>query len=60
VPHNLVETKIRSKKKLVMQLDRDVRVCGVLFLGSLDTPCLGFSSSFLRGVMLHIYFFYAL
>jgi hypothetical protein len=31
VPHNVVEPKTGSKEKLVMQLDRDVQVCG-LFL----------------------------
>jgi hypothetical protein len=28
VPHDVVEPKTGSKKKLVMQLDRDVQVCG--------------------------------
>jgi hypothetical protein len=31
VPHDVVEPKIGSKKKLVMQLDRDVQVCGIYF-----------------------------
>jgi hypothetical protein len=35
VPHDVVEPKTRSKKKLVMPLDRDVQVCGVfLFIFS--------------------------
>jgi hypothetical protein len=29
VPHDVVELKTGSKKKLVMQLDRDVQVCGI-------------------------------
>jgi hypothetical protein len=29
VPHDIVEPKIGSKKKLVMQLDRDVQACGI-------------------------------
>jgi hypothetical protein len=29
VPHDIVEPKTRSKKKLVMQLDLDVQVCGI-------------------------------
>jgi hypothetical protein len=32
VPHDVVEPKTGSKKKLVMQLDRDVQVCGIIFL----------------------------
>jgi hypothetical protein len=32
VPHDVVEPKIGSKKKLVMQLDRDVQVCGIFCL----------------------------
>jgi hypothetical protein len=40
VPHNVVEAKTRSNKKLVMQLDRDVQVCGIfLFVSFLSTPC---------------------
>jgi hypothetical protein len=49
VPHNVVEPKTRSKKKLFMQLDRDVQVCGILLFGFLDTPCLRFFSCFWRG-----------
>jgi hypothetical protein len=29
VPHDVVEPKTGSKKKLVMQLDRDVQVYGI-------------------------------
>jgi hypothetical protein len=29
VPHDVVEPKTGSKKKLVMQLDRDVLLCGI-------------------------------
>jgi hypothetical protein len=29
VAYDVVEPKTRSKKKLVMQLDRDVQVCGI-------------------------------
>jgi hypothetical protein len=29
VPHNVVEPKTGSKKKLVMQLDQDVQVCEI-------------------------------
>jgi hypothetical protein len=29
MPHDVVEKKTRSKKKLVMQLDRDVQVRGI-------------------------------
>jgi hypothetical protein len=32
VPPDVVEPKTRSKKKLVMQLDRDVQVCGIFFV----------------------------
>jgi hypothetical protein len=38
VPHDVVEPKIGSKKKLVMQLDRDVQVCGIFLFVSLNTP----------------------
>jgi hypothetical protein len=37
VPHYVVEPKTGSKKKLVMQLDRDVKVCGIFFV-FLNTP----------------------
>jgi hypothetical protein len=59
VPHNVVEPKIGSKKKLVMQLDRDVQVCGIFLFIFSKYSALRFSSCFQRGVMLHI-FFYAL
>jgi hypothetical protein len=39
VPHNVVEPKTESKKKLVMQLDRDVQVCGIFFFIFLSSPC---------------------
>jgi hypothetical protein len=32
VPRDAVEPKTGSKKKLVMQLDRDVQVCGIFCL----------------------------
>jgi hypothetical protein len=38
VLHDVVEPKTGSKKKLVMQIDRDVQVCGI-FLCFLNTPC---------------------
>jgi hypothetical protein len=61
VPHDIVEPKTGSKKKLVMQLDRDVQVCGMFLFTFLNTPCFEILlfPSFWRGVMLHI-FFYAL
>jgi hypothetical protein len=34
VPHDIVEPKTGSKKKLVMQLDRDVQVCGIFLCSS--------------------------
>jgi hypothetical protein len=60
VPHDVVEPKTGSKKKLVMQLDRDVQVCGIFFFIFLSAPCFEILLSlfFWRGVMLH--FFYAL
>jgi hypothetical protein len=39
VPHDIVEPKTRSKKKLVMQLDRDVQVCGIYLFAFLNTRC---------------------
>jgi hypothetical protein len=39
VPHDVVEPKTGSKKKLVMQLDRDVQVCGIFLFVFLSTPC---------------------
>jgi hypothetical protein len=41
VPHDVVEPKTGSKKKLVMQLDRDVQVCGIYLFTFLNTPCFG-------------------
>jgi hypothetical protein len=38
VPHDVVEPKTGSKKKLVMQLDRDVQVCGIFLFVFLSTP----------------------
>jgi hypothetical protein len=38
VPHDVVEPKTGSKKKLVMQLDRDVQVCGIFLFAFLNTP----------------------
>jgi hypothetical protein len=32
VLHDIVEPKTGSKKKLIMQLDRDVQLCGMLSL----------------------------
>jgi hypothetical protein len=29
VPHDVAEPKTGSKKKLVMQIDRNVQVCGI-------------------------------
>jgi hypothetical protein len=39
VPHDVVEPKTGAKKKLVMQLDRDVQVCGIFLFAFLNTPC---------------------
>jgi hypothetical protein len=39
VPHDIVEPKTGYKKKLVMQLDRDVQVCGIYLFAFLNTPC---------------------
>jgi hypothetical protein len=47
VPHDVVEPKTRTKKKLVMQLDRDVQVWNI-FVVFLCTPWLRFSTYFLR------------
>jgi hypothetical protein len=62
VPHDVVEPKTGSKKKLVMQLDRDVQVCGIFFY-FLNTPCFEILLLLLvwRGVMPSFsLFFYAL
>jgi hypothetical protein len=58
VPHYVVEPKTGSKKKLVMQLDRDVKVCGIFFV-FLNTPCFGILLLLLfwTGVMLSLSFF---
>jgi hypothetical protein len=39
VPHNVVDPKTGSKKNLVMQLDRDVQVCGIFLFVFLSTVC---------------------
>jgi hypothetical protein len=39
VQHDVVEPKTGSKKKLVMQLDRDVQVCGIYLFSFRSTPC---------------------
>jgi hypothetical protein len=59
VPHDVVEPKTRSKKKLVMQLDRDVQVCGIFLFAFLNTPCLEILLFLLfwRGVMPSFSFF---
>jgi hypothetical protein len=60
VPHDIVEPKTGSKKKLVMQLDRDVQVCGI-FLCFLNTPFFEILLLLLffwgGGVMVHFLFF---
>jgi hypothetical protein len=60
VPHDVVEPKTGSKKKLVMQLDRDVQVCGIFFLFFLNTPCFEILLLLLfwRGVMLSLSLFF--
>jgi hypothetical protein len=59
VTHDVVEPKTGSKKKLVMQLDRDVQVCGIFLFVFLNTPCFEILllPLFWRGVTFH--FFYA-
>jgi hypothetical protein len=59
VPHNIVEPKTGSKKKLVMQLNRDVHVCGIFLFIFLSTLCFEILLLLLLGLMFHI-FFYAL
>jgi hypothetical protein len=62
MPHDIVKPKTGSKKKPVMQLDRDVQVCEkIVFF--LNTPC--FEILFLllvwRGVcFLSLFFLYSL
>jgi hypothetical protein len=46
VPHDVVEPKNGSKKKLVMQLDRDVQVCGIFLFVFEILHAWRFSSSF--------------
>jgi hypothetical protein len=62
VPHDIVEPKTGSKKKLVMQLDRDVQVCGIFLFVILNTPCLEILllPLFWRGSCFTLSFFYAL
>jgi hypothetical protein len=57
VPHDVVELKTGSTMKLVMQLDRDVQVCGIFLFVFLSTPCfeIFLLLLFLRGVILHFY-----
>jgi hypothetical protein len=59
VLHDVVEPKTRSKKKLVMQLDRDVQLCGIFLFVFLSTPCseILLLLLFWRGVMLHFFLF---
>jgi hypothetical protein len=60
VPHDVIKPKTGSKKKLVMQLDQDVQVCGIFFL---NTRCFDILLLLLfwRQVMLSLSFFpYAL
>jgi hypothetical protein len=56
VPHNVVEPKTRSKKKVVMQLDLDVQVFEIFLFIFLSTLCFEILLLLLEGVMLHIYF----
>jgi hypothetical protein len=60
VPHDIVEPKTGSKKKLVMQLDRDVKVCGLFLFAFLNTPCFEILLFLLfwRGVMLSFSLFF--
>jgi hypothetical protein len=68
VPHNVVEPKTGSKEKLVMQLDRDVQVCGIFLFVFLNTHCFEIFSCFYFGggscfiflcYMIGAHFFYA-
>jgi hypothetical protein len=58
VPHDVVEPKTGSKKKLVMQPDRDAQVCGIFLFVFLSTPCFEILLLLLfwRKVMLHSFF----
>jgi hypothetical protein len=60
VPHDIVEPKTGSKKKLVMQLDRDVQVCGIYLFSFLTLLALIFSSCLYFGGGHASLFFYAL
>jgi hypothetical protein len=58
VPHDVVEPKTGSKKRLFMQLDRDVQVCGIYLFVFLNTPSLEILLLLFisEGVMLHHFF----
>jgi hypothetical protein len=62
VPHDIVEPKTGSKKKLVMQLDRDVQVCEIFLCYFLNTPYFEILLLLLfwRGVMLSFFLFFLL
>jgi hypothetical protein len=57
VPHDVVEPKTGSKEKLVMQLDRDVQMCGIFLFVFLSTPYFEILLLLLfwRGLTLYIY-----
>jgi hypothetical protein len=59
MPHDVVEPKTGSNKKLVMQLDRDIQVCGIFLFVFLSTPCFEILLLLLfwRGIILHSLFF---
>jgi hypothetical protein len=63
MPYDVVEPKTRSKKKLVIQLDRDVQVCGIFLCFSKHSLLLDSPLAFiLEGVRVSLFFsfFYAL
>jgi hypothetical protein len=60
VPHNVVEPKTGSKKKLVMQLDRDVQVCGIFLFIFLSTLSFEILLLLLEGGRASYIFSYAL
>jgi hypothetical protein len=60
VPHNVVEPKTGSKKKLVMQLDRDVQVCGIFLFIFLITLSFEILLLLLEGGRASYIFSYAL
>jgi hypothetical protein len=62
VPHDVVEPKTGSKKKLVMHLDWDVQVCGIFLFAFLNTPCFEILLLLfiLKGDHASLFFFYAL